>query len=115
MDFEWRLQDVQEVGQLIVPDVPGTVRIEVLPYLIVHVIVIVRQALLHVLGGLRVILQNHRDIHVYHDQKIDHQIRKQKRCAYGGTATAASDSHLQVGLHAILLVRYAVQHRVPSG
>jgi len=115
VDLKRRLQDVQEVGQLVVPDIPGSIWVKVLPYLVVHVVVIVRQALLHVLSGLRIVLQNHRDIHVYHDQEIDHQVRKQKRRAHSGAATAARNSHLQVWLYAVLLIRYTVQNRVPSG
>lgn len=115
VDLQRGLQDVQEVGQLIVPDVPRAVRVEVLPDLVVHVVVVVRQALLHVLGGLRVVLQDHRDVHVDHDQEIDHQVREQKRRAHRVAAAATGDAHLQVRFYAALLIGDAVHYRVPAG
>lgn len=114
VDLKRRLQDVQEVGQLIVPDVPRAVRVEVLPDLVVHVVVVVRQTLLHVLRGLRIVLQDHSDVHVDHDQKVDHQVRQQKRRAHLLVPAAARYSHVQIWIHAVVLVRDAVQHRVPS-
>ncbi|GLH13421.1 Protein of unknown function [Gryllus bimaculatus] len=53
VDLQGRLQHVQEVGQLVVADVLRAVGIEVLPDLVVHVVIVVRQPLLHVLRGLR--------------------------------------------------------------
>lgn len=115
VDLQRWLQDVQEVGQLIVPDVPRAIRVEVLPHLVVHVVVIVRQTLLHVLGGLRIVLQDYRDVHVDHNQEVDHQVREQERRTHRRVAAAARDAHFQVLLDAVLLVCYTVQHCVPTG
>ena len=115
VDLQRRFQNVQEVGQLVVADVLGAVRIELLPDLVVHVVVVVGETFLHVLGGLRVVLQDDGDVHVDDDQEADDQVGEQEGDAHGGVAAVARRARLRVRLVALLLVDDAFQDAVPSG
>ena len=46
VDLQRRLEDVEEVGELVVLDVLSPVRVKLLPDFVVHVVVVVREALL---------------------------------------------------------------------
>ena len=64
-----RFKDVKELGEALVVDVLGAVGVELLPDLVEEVVVLVRDALLHVLRRLRVVLQDHSNVHVHDDEK----------------------------------------------
>jgi len=115
VDLQRRLEHVQEVGQLVVADVLGAVRIEVLPDFVVHVVVVISETFLHVFRGLRVVLQNHSDVHVDDDKEADDQISQQEGDADCAAAAVARVADLRVGQLAVLLVDDAVQHTVPAG
>ena len=110
-----RLQHVEKVRQLVVADVLSTIGIELLPDLVVHVVIVVGQALLHVFRRLRVVLENDGDVHVDDDQKADDEVGEQKCDAYGGGATVARVADLRVWRVAVLLVYDAIEDAIPAG
>ena len=115
VDLQRRFQHVQEVRQLVVADVLGALRVELLPDFVVHVVVVVRQTFLHVFRGLRVVLQNDGDVHVDDDQERDDQVREEVSDAHGGVAAIARVARFRVRLVALLLVDDAFQDAVPAG
>ena len=76
--LQGRLQDVEELGEALVVDVLGAVGVELLPDLVEEVVVLVGDALLHVLRCLRVVLQDHSNVHVHDDEETAKEEENQK-------------------------------------
>ena len=68
-NLQRRLKDVEELREALVVDVLGAIGVELLPDLVEEVVVLVGDALLHVLRGLRVVLEDHSNVHVDDDEK----------------------------------------------
>ena len=73
--LQGRLKDVEELREPLVVDVLGAVGVELLPDLVEEVVVLVGDALLHVLRGLRVVLEDHSNVHVHDDEKTGKENR----------------------------------------
>ena len=86
---EWFFQRVAEVREFLQRDVLSGLLVEALPDLVVHVEVVLREALLHVLRGLAEVLQDHRDVHVDDDEEADDEVRHEVEDAEWRVATVA--------------------------
>ena len=68
------------------------VLVETLPHLVVHVEVVLREALLDVVGGLREVLEDDSDVHVDDHQVTHHQVAHQEQHGHTDAATISVGS-----------------------
>ena len=108
-------QTVDELAEPLQRDVLRRFLVEQLPDLVVHVEVVLRQSLLHVLGRLAEVLEYDGDVHVYDDQKTDDEIRDDVHDALATVAAVAVRFELGGRVVALVLVHQRRQHFVPAG
>ena len=92
-----------------------TVWIELLPDLVEEVVVLVGDALLDVLCGLRVVFQDHSDVHVDDDEEAENEVYDHECDAGHVVAAVARVSGLRVRQFAVGLVGDGRQGFGPSG
>ena len=73
-----------------------TVWIELLPDLVEEVVVLVGDALLHVLCGLGVVLQDDGDVHVDDDEEADDEVGEQVGDGHHGVTAVTRVASLRV-------------------
>ena len=69
--------------------------IELLPYFIVHVVVIVSQALLNVFRCLGIVLKDDGNVHVDNDQKTDDQVGEQECDSISGISAVSCFAYVE--------------------
>ncbi len=95
-------------------DVLRGLLVELLPRLVVHVKVFLSEALLHVLGRLAEVLQDHSDVHVDDDQEADDEIRHHEDDGLRRVAAVAYRLFDCVVRVAVLVVHDAGQGAIPA-
>ena len=71
-------------------------RVKLLPYFIEEVIVLVSDAVDHVLAGLVVVLQDDGDVHVDDDQEADDEVGEEEGDGHDGVAAVSLVTRLRV-------------------
>ena len=113
-DVQRLLQRVDEVAELRQRHVLRRLLVVPLPDLVVHVEVVLRQALLDVLRRLAEVLEDHRDVHVDDDEETDDEVTDEEHQAEGDGAAVALRQRRRLVQRAVLRVADAGQHAVPA-
>ncbi len=110
-----RLQHVEELAERLVRHVLRSVRVELLPDLVEEVVVLVRDALLHVLRGLGVVLQDDGDVHVDNDEEAEDEVEDHECHPSHLLAAVALVAGLWVWLVAFSVVSDGLEGVRPTG
>ena len=107
LDLQRLLELADELAQSLERDVLRRLLVVVLPQFVVHVEVVLSQALLHVLGRLAEVLEDHGDVHVDDDEEADDEVADEVQ--------NAGARHAALLPHTVLGVRDAGEHAGPPG
>ena len=105
LDLQRQLQLADELAQALERDVLRRLLVVLLPQLVVHVEVVLRQPLLHILRRLAEVLEDDGDVHVDDDEEADDEVADEVGDAGAGAAAVLR--------RAVLRVRDAGEHAVP--
>ncbi len=103
-NLEWRLEYVKKLGQTFERHVLRAVRIELLPDLVEEVVVFVSDALLDVFSGLRVVLQDHSDVHVDDDEEAEDEVHDHECDSGHVVATVARISGFRIRIFTVRFI-----------
>src|SRR6218665_231172 len=115
----WQAQRVfeglHEVAELAERYVLRGILVESLPDFVVHIEVVLSEALLDVFGCLAEVLENDRYVHVDDDEETDDEIRYKKDDRLARAPAVAVQLNVGRRPVAVLLVHQPGEHRIPPG